>query len=203
MCFNVSMIYKVILITIVIGCLVLTFFKEKKNKNLFAFLCIVIALPYVYLMLQMTLFGRVRLTEHQCMLTPFLSYYSILTGGWNGLGQYVFYGLLGNVLVFIPIGMLVAQLTKVKHKYLISGIIGFLFSLVIEITQYFTLLGTFEVDDLIHNTWGAVIGCSLALALMKKEKNIKANVKTLMPMVVFAALIGSFSLASIIRDKIG
>ena len=122
--------------------------------------------------------------------------------GWYGWGEYIFYGLVGNTVMFIPIGMLIAQIPKLKRKYLISGIAGFIISFSIELTQYCTMLGTFEVDDLIHNTWGAVIGCAIALALMKKEKSFKARIITLMPLVFFICMVGLFGTVSIIQEAI-
>lgn len=190
-------------VTAIVICLsVIIFFKEKINKILFAASVILFSLVYLYLVLQITVFGRNELDGGRSELIPFLSYYMLPVVGWRGWGVYIFYGLVGNVILFVPVGMLTALLPKVKHKYLLSGIVGFVFSLAIEITQYCTMLGTFEIDDLIHNTWGAVIGCAITLTLIKKEKSIRANIKTLMPLVVFVVLICALSVASMIREVI-
>lgn len=155
---------------------------------------------YLVIVLSITTFGRLQENQIRYELIPFGAYLTLMNVGWYGWGIYIFYGLVGNILLFVPTGMLIVQIPVIKHKYLISGIIGFALSLSIEITQYYTLLGTFEVDDLIHNTWGAVIGCAIALALMKKEKSIKANIRSLMPLIVFVVLIGIASVLSIGRD---
>lgn len=187
-------------IAVAAGLSVIIFFREKINKIWFTVLVIIIIPVYLYLVLQITMLGRNELDGGKSELIPFMSYYMLPVVGWRGWGVYIFYGLVGNIIIFVPVGMLIALLPKVKHKYLLSGIIGFVFSLAIEIIQYCTMLGTFEVDDLIHNTWGAVIGCAIALALMRKDKRIKTNIRTLMPLIVFIILIASASILSIGRD---
>ena len=59
---------------------------------------------------------------------------------------------IGNVILFIPLGVALkcGGMKDVKKA-------GFLVSLLIEVLQFTSSLGTFECDDLIHNTPGAVI----------------------------------------------
>lgn len=61
-----------------------------------------------------------------------------------------------NVLLFFPIGLSMPFAYRLHRKYVVP--FGFLISLFIECTQYFCLLGRFEVDDLLMNTMGVVIG---------------------------------------------
>lgn len=68
-----------------------------------------------------------------------------------------FYNIYGNILAFMPIGFLLPFLYS-KLKFLNVLIIGFVMSLGIEVCQYITYLGTFDVDDLLLNTIGVVLG---------------------------------------------
>ena len=68
-----------------------------------------------------------------------------------------------NILFFIPFGFLAP--VKMLKKCLIFGAA---FSVIIEITQYFAYLGLCELDDIICNGLGTVIG----FILYKKIESI-------------------------------
>lgn len=69
------------------------------------------------------------------------------------------FGYGGNLAFFIPIGLLLYIITgRVKWATVIGG----LFSLAIEATQFFGQLGYTDIDDLLMNTLGACIGASIA-----------------------------------------
>ncbi len=91
-------------------------------------------------------------------------------------------------MLFIPIGMLVSN-AKVRNSFVFSGILGLLISSAIELTQYTMALGVFETDDIIFNTWGALIGCSFA-ALISSKSTAKSDriIRSGMPLIVFALL---------------
>ncbi|WPF68618.1 VanZ family protein [Corynebacterium sp. 21KM1197] len=65
---------------------------------------------------------------------------------------------VGNVLLFIPLGALVAHYWRGRRPLWRAGIIGLLTSLTIEVTQYIAAVGYSDVDDLLCNTLGAVLG---------------------------------------------
>lgn len=65
--------------------------------------------------------------------------------------------ILWNVLLFAPIGYLLAHLLPPKRKGT-AVLIGFGISTAIEATQFVTRLGLLEIDDLISNTMGAAAG---------------------------------------------
>ena len=74
---------------------------------------------------------------------------------------------LENIVLFIPIGVTLPIILKNKHRFLISIIISFLFSLLIEISQLFLKSGLFEIDDLFNNTLGALLGIILVCIWIK------------------------------------
>ena len=63
-----------------------------------------------------------------------------------------------NVIVFIPVGMILGSLLRVKGSWLVALLIGCSISVTIESLQFFFLRGFSEVDDVIHNMVGCLIG---------------------------------------------
>lgn len=102
---------------------------------------------YIAAVLWITLFSRIG-DGYRRFLLPFHSYVEICKGEWRPLLENI-----GNVVLFIPLGVALkcSGVRDVKKT-------SFLVSLLIKTLQFTCALGTFECDDLIHNTLGAVIG---------------------------------------------
>lgn len=66
--------------------------------------------------------------------------------------------IVGNILLFIPLGIILALLLKERCNIWWILLSGFLASLSIELMQLYTHKGLFELDDLFHNTLGCYIG---------------------------------------------
>jgi len=66
--------------------------------------------------------------------------------------------IIGNVLIFVPIGFMVSVLTPHRQKGWLSLAIGLAVSLTIEIVQLSFIIRVFDVDDLILNSFGALLG---------------------------------------------
>lgn len=65
--------------------------------------------------------------------------------------------LAGNILIFVPYGFFISMASKsrgfFKTLFFSMGL-----SLCVEIVQLFTRVGSFDVDDILLNTIGGVIG---------------------------------------------
>lgn len=72
--------------------------------------------------------------------------------------EYSFENLIGNIVLFIPLGILLPLLFKGTRSLWKILIISFLVSLAFEVIQLITVLGSFDVDDILLNTSGGVIG---------------------------------------------
>ncbi len=74
------------------------------------------------------------------------------------LGAYaVFTNLFGNVLVFVPFGFFMPMASR--HRSFVSALFySFGLSLCVECFQLVTKVGSFDVDDLLLNTVGGVLG---------------------------------------------
>lgn len=78
--------------------------------------------------------------------------------------------IIGNIMMFVPVGIVwpicFSRLDSIKKTILAGG--GF--ALFIEVTQLFCLGRHTDVDDLILNTFGAVIGACILFSIRKMNK---------------------------------
>ena len=106
------------------------------------------------------------LTGNFGITSPFDSYISfkLFEDGFN-------VATILNILLFIPFGFLPIFIFKNIHKHWWNGIIlGGIFSISIEFLQ--TFIGRFaQLDDVIMNTLGTLIGFLLGLFVMSFFKN--------------------------------
>ena len=65
--------------------------------------------------------------------------------------------LLGNVICFIPFGFVIPILTR-KQTALRMFLLSMSASVLVELLQLVSMLGSFDVDDITLNTLGGVIG---------------------------------------------
>ncbi|MBE7065849.1 MAG: VanZ family protein [Ruminococcaceae bacterium] len=84
--------------------------------------------------------------------------------------------LVGNILVFIPIGFFTGLLTTKELKFGHVTLISFLSSVFIETVQIF-LSRMVDIDDVILNTLGGVVGYLLFILLMKSAPKFVEKVK--------------------------
>ncbi|AIF42160.1 VanZ family protein [Virgibacillus sp. SK37] len=82
-----------------------------------------------------------------------------------------FYNTFGNVLLFIPMGILLPILFAKQIRLLSTVVIIMLFSFTIETMQFITQLGVFNVDDIILNTIGGFLGYMI-LVLSKNMRRL-------------------------------
>ncbi|MBI5978599.1 VanZ family protein [Clostridium perfringens] len=66
--------------------------------------------------------------------------------------------LVGNIIIFCPLGFLLPLISMKLNSWKKVILIIFLISFLIESIQLVTGLGFFDVDDLILNTLGGIIG---------------------------------------------
>lgn len=83
----------------------------------------------------------------------------------NNNFNYFLINFLGNIIMFMPIGFLISLLWKVSNKKVIIS--GFSISILIEFCQLFLDRGT-DIDDLILNTLGTILGLIFYHILSKK-----------------------------------
>ena len=112
---------------------------------------------YVFFIIAVTVLSRRSFVGNHIELRPF----------WSWSVPRLREQILMNVVGFIPFGVLGASLWKWKIVPIAAGI-----SLCVELIQLLTRTGLFELDDVIHNTLGAVIGFGLFF-VVKRMREIK------------------------------
>lgn len=82
-----------------------------------------------------------------------------------------------NVLLFIPLGFFCPIISKSYEQVKNVLLIGAGFSLVIEISQLFTLHRATDINDIISNTLGVIIGylCFKFIMKLKNKKSVDRN----------------------------
>lgn len=102
-----------------------------------------------------TLAGRSEeLAGQQPALVPLNSYWTVLRGGNPELVRANFM----NALLFLPGGLLLAELLPERRKLLKVALACTVLSLAIEFAQYFGGMGLAETDDVLHNALGGWMG---------------------------------------------
>lgn len=84
----------------------------------------------------------------------------VFTSSENGLN------LWGNILMFVPVGFAISLLSSRWKKYTNCIVFGLCTSFIIETMQLFLDRGT-DIDDLILNTIGTLVGCIVTHILVK------------------------------------
>lgn len=151
-------------VSLFICIIVLLLFRVKISNSIFirqASFCLLMG--YIFLVLCTTVFYREETFEKRYYIHPLWSY-GVL---YNKLLAQIFM----NILLFIPIGFFAGGVLKKKHIWN-AFVFGFILSLFIEVTQLITTRGVFNVDDIIHNTLGCVIGFSFFVFCYKVLKRI-------------------------------
>ncbi|PEM26525.1 VanZ family protein [Bacillus pseudomycoides] len=145
----------------------------------------VIFLFYIFMLIKFSFWGIGTLSRMNAdysnvlhNITPFKSITNYLLNFDHYNFSTWFYNTFGNVLLFLPLGILITlvfvDLKHFRHVIYLSLFV----SLIIEIAQFFTTLGVLDVDDIILNTLGSILGfLILVLIKNKKLKYIGANSK--------------------------
>lgn len=85
-----------------------------------------------------------------------------------------FENLVGNVVVFMPFGFLFPHVLQRGSNFFVMLFNAFLFIVGIELFQLFSAFGAFDVDDVLLNCVGAVIGY-LGFFIFEKIMKEKSN----------------------------
>lgn len=169
--------------------ILLRVFYLKQNKKKFILheeLTLLIFVTYILL-----LFELVTSRESGTHSTNFMPFREIFRYDFGTEGFYK--QVIGNILLFIPFGFFAtgySSLTKIRHAFLIT----FLTSVTIETVQFF-IGRSFDVDDIILNVLGGILGFLLYIgfeAIKKKlpkvlQKDLFYNILSLC-LIVFLIL---------------
>lgn len=143
-----------------------TSFKKGKLRitvNLFFVMYIVYL---VYLTLFSTYYGR-DYFHRSLNLIPFRTLAEYLHSTYNF--SIILTNLVGNIAAFIPMGLLLPVVLKRIDRFKRVIFIILISTVAIEITQYILGVGTTDIDDVILNTLGGMLGFCLYSFLKRKN----------------------------------
>ena len=115
-------------------------------------------------------FGREEHTEYRYNLTLFQEigrFYSfgMRTGAWD----LFWLNVVGNVCVFVPFGAFLPALFAKCQKLIAVMLFSLELSLTVELVQLVTKVGSFDVDDLLLNTIGGILGFWMYKILARRK----------------------------------
>lgn len=135
---------------------------EKKQWNVVLFLMLT---TYAIIYLFLVYFNRIPFSKPQLHLDLFWSY----RVAFDGLSiRQISYAreILLNILVYLPLGMMLVVLIS-RHSVLYSLLIGLSMSIGTEVLQYISKRGVAELDDVLDNGLGLILGI-LAIQISRK-----------------------------------
>lgn len=132
---------------------------RKKRRRLAGILFILYLIVLFYFLFFSEEMGRTYLErDYHYNLKPFkeikrfIQYWRIL-----GIGT-VLLNIVGNIAAFVPFGTFIPVFAEKCKKFWWTALYGFELSLLVELVQLASKVGCFDVDDLLLNTIGAMIG---------------------------------------------
>ncbi|MGX9756122.1 VanZ family protein [Clostridioides difficile] len=140
--------------------------------------------------------------------------YAIFKGGFRSVNLIPFYtvwefitdsnisftraiaNIIGNIGIFIPMGIFLPVVLKKSDKKTIIIIIS-LISLGFELIQYILAIGSSDIDDVILNSLGGILGI---IAYTKMTKLFPDNIKKLQAIISTSMILGVIGLGVIVTN---
>ena len=141
----ISYLFPAIIITMA-GVLVFKIYKKGKGRIRFSCILFII---YIEILMQTAFFSREPGSRQQIDLNLFG------TWGQTAIAHAYF---IENIIMFIPFGLLAPMVFERMRKVRFCVFIGFLCSCGIELSQLITQRGYCQLDDVVTNTVGMLVG---------------------------------------------
>ncbi|MBU3136201.1 VanZ family protein [Clostridium gasigenes] len=177
--------------------------QKSKYKSISKFIIVCIFVAYIAIIFKIVvfkyhgfidIFSTKSVSFRRLNLIPFKLWVDFFENA-SGLGwAWAISNLFGNIIIFIPLGYLLPLIFKKAKNILPVACMAFVFSLVLESLQYVLAIGSSDIDDIILNTLGGVIGY-LCYKIVAKVlvTNKKIYIGTIILTVLF--LVSGFTVA--------
>ena len=151
---------------------------KKNNRSFWRFALLIYSTVMFFLLFarssnRMEGLNYTQLLQQNINLTPLLTirnYWHVLQNGTApALVRHCFINLAGNILLFIPFGILLPQCFQRLKNFFWFFLTCTAGICLVELGQLVTLVGSLDVDDLILNLSGAVLGFLLYLPSAGKK----------------------------------
>lgn len=138
-------------------------FLNEKARKIMARVGLVFGIALIFLL---TIYRRNPAIEYEVALKPFASLRAIMAGEMTPRT------LIFNIMLFMPFGFSFpfAVPEKIRHKVLITVVLGFVMSAAVETTQLIFNIGMVETDDVIMNTLGTFIGTTSYMLIRAADR---------------------------------
>ncbi|HEY8701920.1 MAG TPA: VanZ family protein, partial [Arthrobacter sp.] len=133
---------------------------------------------YAAFLLKLLLFSRAPGSERSINLIPFASIAEYAFSHSPGTGKVAFANVVGNILIFIPLGVYASWLRQRAAAWLTVLTVASV-SVAVEIIQGVFAVGASDIDDVILNCAGGLIGM-LAFWLLSAILRERSRVRTAM-----------------------
>ena len=146
--------------------------KEFNHKAVMKLLFIIYMCVLVYVVFFAEAMGRTPQDGYVCNLTPLKEIKRFMKYIWDNdaLGRAARLNIFGNIIAFIPFGIYLPYTSESKLGFISTFLYTFSLSLTIELVQLITKVGSCDVDDIILNALGGVIGYILWYIYTKLRK---------------------------------
>lgn len=147
------------------------FVKDSNTRRVISIvLFIIYGCVLVYFLFFAENMGRGTVRDYSLNLVPLHEIRRFIVNR-HTLGNYaVWVNIAGNVAAFIPFGLFIIPVMGRGIGFLEAAILTFDISLCVEIIQLITKVGSFDVDDLILNTVGGLIGAGVYIMHINIER---------------------------------
>ncbi len=153
----------------VISIIIIFLNRYKDIKKRLRCYAVVLLVGWICLVFGTAVVFRQTHAERGYSLIPFISYWEY---GEKSYFMERFAINLLNVALFVPVGLLVGcGFRNISWKRVLQ--IGFFLSLTIEVLQFIFKKGYAEVDDVIHNVGGCLIGYGIYIILAKTARSAR------------------------------
>ncbi|MBU3134451.1 VanZ family protein [Clostridium gasigenes] len=153
--------------------------KRERIKTIFlygVFIC------YILLLIKILFLSRISHLEHRSInLIPFYSIMEYISGSSANIKAFAFSNVVGNIVIFIPLGTYLS-LFKNDKRVKTNFLFIFIVSLFVEIIQGLLGIGASDIDDIILNCLGGLIGIlgyKFLLFILRDEKKVHTAITIL------------------------
>ena len=155
-------------------------FTRKRAKAETVAIFVVFAL-YAAFLLRLLLLSRAPGSERSVNLIPFASIAEYVSSHSSGTGRIAFANVVGNILIFIPLGFYVSWLRPRAPAWLTMLTVASV-SVAVEIIQGVFAVGASDIDDVILNCVGGIIGIltfRLLSAILREQSQVRTAMAAL------------------------
>ena len=154
---------------------------ERRHRFIYIIIFEVYIVLLIYFLFFSEVFGRtVGFEEYRYNLKPFAEIVRYFTNMREKNYLMFFINIVGNIVLFMPFGFLFPFISEKEYfrpgkNFFVTFFVTILFVLLMETAQLVTKVGVFDVDDIMMNTFGSVMGYVLYRILRRGRFQTKTG----------------------------